>query len=90
MVIQCFFNNSSRLLEQKAYSLDTMSHQIPRNLRQYLFTFCINNLYKYPTMRFQPRLSVNCDYKVIQNIKHTIFDAQSKINGKTFGYIRLF
>ena len=41
-------------------------------------------------MRFQPRLSVICDYKAIQNIKHTIFDAQSKINGKTFGYIRLF
>ena len=33
-------------------------------------------------MRFQPRLSVICDYKVIQNIKHTIFDAQSKKMGK--------
>lgn len=34
-----------------------------------------------------------CDvmhYKAIQIIKHTIFDAQSKINGKTFGCIRLF
>ncbi len=33
-----FLTNWSRHLEQKAYSLDTISHHIPRNPRQYLFS----------------------------------------------------
>ena len=90
MVIQGIFNNSSRLLEQKAYpetQYRITSQEIHDNIFSY---FCTRKWYRQQSMRFQPRLSIICDYRAIQNIKHPIIDAQSKINGKTFGYIRLF
>ena len=49
-----------------------------------VFTFCTRKWYRQQSMRFQPRLSINCDYRAIQNTKYTIFDAQSKMKGKTF------